>query len=421
MKKIFTLAVAVAAVLTANAVPVRKAVLRSADAQAVIVPREARAQCARMSAGVSRAEDLSGTYVDGIMEGIFDGGTAVGQLGIRDQFVMDADPEVENGYIIHNFLESILFDEQNPGHTNDLKAEYNPVTRVLSIPGRQVLFTDELDEYGTVDFLMLTCASTEDLEINEDLPIQFEYDNGVFTLLSPSIEFGNRYGDQNGILSLNIGVANFSAWIPNGEMSYYSVREQKNVTVPVYGININGENLIYNFGDADALNPTTFVRDGDKVEYRYKFHPLPGDPRYYAAAFIANYYPSLYPEANVLDYFYLSEVEPKGNDEYLPVTNPIYDYYLQGEAEKNTATECVLNFPPFGFYDENDVVWNIYTDVAVSYNPSAVAGIGNVITEAVGAEAPVVYYNLQGMRVNNPENGIFIRQQGTESTKVLLK
>lgn len=35
--------------------------------------------------------------------------------------------------------------------------------------------------------------------------------------------------------------------------------------------------------------------------------------------------------------------------------------------------------------------------------------------------APVEYYNLQGIRVNNPENGIYIRRQGNTVTKVLVK
>ena len=34
--------------------------------------------------------------------------------------------------------------------------------------------------------------------------------------------------------------------------------------------------------------------------------------------------------------------------------------------------------------------------------------------------APVEYFNLQGIRVANPENGLFIRRQGTTATKVLL-
>lgn len=47
------------------------------------------------------------------------------------------------------------------------------------------------------------------------------------------------------------------------------------------------------------------------------------------------------------------------------------------------------------------------------------SGIGNVAVD--GAESPVEYYNLQGVRVAEPANGIFIRRQGSEVTKVLVK
>ena len=41
--------------------------------------------------------------------------------------------------------------------------------------------------------------------------------------------------------------------------------------------------------------------------------------------------------------------------------------------------------------------------------------------EEVGADvnAPIEYYNLQGMKVANPENGIFIKKQGAKTTKVV--
>ncbi len=42
--------------------------------------------------------------------------------------------------------------------------------------------------------------------------------------------------------------------------------------------------------------------------------------------------------------------------------------------------------------------------------------------EAISNEnAPVEYYNLQGVRVADPSNGIFIRKQGTTTTKVIIK
>ncbi|MDE6484021.1 MAG: hypothetical protein K2L14_01310 [Duncaniella sp.] len=46
-----------------------------------------------------------------------------------------------------------------------------------------------------------------------------------------------------------------------------------------------------------------------------------------------------------------------------------------------------------------------------------VTGIENV---AVDAAAEVEYFNLQGIRVVNPENGVFIRRQGNEVKKVVL-
>jgi hypothetical protein len=48
------------------------------------------------------------------------------------------------------------------------------------------------------------------------------------------------------------------------------------------------------------------------------------------------------------------------------------------------------------------------------------SGVNNV--EVVDSEnAPVEYYNLQGVRVVNPQNGLYIKRQGNKATKVLVK
>lgn len=44
----------------------------------------------------------------------------------------------------------------------------------------------------------------------------------------------------------------------------------------------------------------------------------------------------------------------------------------------------------------------------------------DAIEADVDANAPVVYYNLQGQRVANPENGLYIRVQGNKVAKVIL-
>lgn len=41
-------------------------------------------------------------------------------------------------------------------------------------------------------------------------------------------------------------------------------------------------------------------------------------------------------------------------------------------------------------------------------------------TVDVDANAPVEYYNLQGVKIENPSNGIFIKKQGTKTQKVVL-
>lgn len=43
-----------------------------------------------------------------------------------------------------------------------------------------------------------------------------------------------------------------------------------------------------------------------------------------------------------------------------------------------------------------------------------------IVEVGVDATAPVEYYNLQGVKVENPSNGIFIKKQGNKTTKVVL-
>ena len=49
------------------------------------------------------------------------------------------------------------------------------------------------------------------------------------------------------------------------------------------------------------------------------------------------------------------------------------------------------------------------------------SGVENVTIEVADEDAPVEYYNLQGVKVSNPSNGIFIKVQGKKSEKVYIK
>ena len=52
-----------------------------------------------------------------------------------------------------------------------------------------------------------------------------------------------------------------------------------------------------------------------------------------------------------------------------------------------------------------------------AYEAGAESGIANVIADE---NAPVEYYNLQGVRVANPEQGFYIKRQGNKVEKVVL-
>lgn len=47
------------------------------------------------------------------------------------------------------------------------------------------------------------------------------------------------------------------------------------------------------------------------------------------------------------------------------------------------------------------------------------SGVTSAVSDS--ADAPVEYYNMQGIRVDSPANGLYIRRQGKTVTKVLVK
>lgn len=122
--------------------------------------------------------------------------------------------------------------------------------------------------------------------------------------------------------------------------------------------------------------------------------------------------------------------------------NPTYSYEVKGKKvfggkyseapfevkEGNLVTTKVLSDSDFkaGTFGDKVCEVNITatntelgTSVTRSFQISIkdTSGINDVMVEE---NAPVEYYNLQGVKVENPENGIFIKRQGSKATKVIL-
>lgn len=85
----------------------------------------------------------------------------------------------------------------------------------------------------------------------------------------------------------------------------------------------------------------------------------------------------------------------------------------------------VISIPNCRFTFSNDMTrlrtWTGRADAmkaTITFNESG-SGVANI--EADDSNAPVEYFNLQGVKVVNPENGIFIRRQGDKVSKVVVK
>lgn len=71
-------------------------------------------------------------------------------------------------------------------------------------------------------------------------------------------------------------------------------------------------------------------------------------------------------------------------------------------------------------YDKNNKHDNLWMDLDMVRLMTSAEYAGIEKIAAVEENAPVEYFNLQGVRVANPENGLYIRRQGKTCTKVVL-
>lgn len=85
---------------------------------------------------------------------------------------------------------------------------------------------------------------------------------------------------------------------------------------------------------------------------------------------------------------------------------------------KITAT--IPGMKEFGTGTDINRYWSETPDCPVMFEYVPTTSIESIAVDA-DSNAPVEYYNMQGIRVANPENGIFIRRQGSEVSKVIVR
>lgn len=129
-----------------------------------------------------------------------------------------------------------------------------------------------------------------------------------------------------------------------------------------------------------------------------------------------------------------------GSMQETPEGDPIWDPTQWRQVEFNQAIGGDWPFR-IRFFAEPNSVWDNYAffmrDLEITFyegeeSPGCnytveMVTVDDIFTPSAGVEsliddanAPVEYYNLQGVKVANPEKGIYIKKQGSKSTKVIL-
>ena len=98
---------------------------------------------------------------------------------------------------------------------------------------------------------------------------------------------------------------------------------------------------------------------------------------------------------------------------------------IEFECLFGTLSDGKITFPFDDMYHLQVALSNYLEGVPADGNTNGkflvtLPSSASVDSPIVDSEAPVEYYNLQGMRVENPANGIYIRRQGSKATKVVL-
>ena len=207
------------------------------------------------------------------------------------------------------------------------------------------------------------------------------------------------------------GIYDFSGAIVLKEI--YQVNNQGNNTSFIYTGQLNEEGQEINNGQSDvgiipAVTNDLFTKrydDGSLVENDL------GDPVWDPAKWV------------VVDYYFNVAGNDEGVDENGDATTPVRIKITTDAQNMNNHAVLIKDFSLTKYdekltqevYDLNKESFATVIAAPGAYNPDA--GVEGIIDNS---NAPVEYYNLQGVKVSNPENGIFIKKQGKTTSKIML-
>ncbi len=283
----------------------------------------------------------------------------------------------------------------------DLNLTYNPATGKMTTEAYPKV--GEFESDGVKMDIHLYCCALEErpdgmyIVPSKDIALELQANGTHIEVTTPGVYVVAETAD--GKLA-NFGVAQLMSMdLVNGVMAYARFDEDTadyvNTSCFIYSEVVDGNVVVKNFADFGFDNGVTFVVDNDKktvtadnqlvlVYQGYNLYLLPfsdqtGEP---TGGTVVN------GTIGSNEYGSTLVLEPWG---LATAPNGIALTY------ENINTEIAL------FYDLND----------------ANSAIDNIAAD--DANAPVEYFNLQGVKVQNPENGLYIKRQGKTVEKVVIR
>ena len=181
------------------------------------------------------------------------------------------------------------------------------------------------------------------------------------------------------------------------------------------------------YGSGTQFKPLTITQDGAEIKFDYDGNGGHGNVRGTTTS-----------KQNNLQLGGSACMYIKG----IETGSSLYGVTLQGNRKRTASGLSLLdkmttnNDGELSMDNDNQVLtWTPKTAGAVCYLDAAdgayiesisvsykkVSGITEAVESADAADAPVEYYNLQGIRVQQPENGLYIRRQGTKVSKIIIR
>ncbi|MDE7380495.1 MAG: hypothetical protein K2N03_00015 [Muribaculaceae bacterium] len=227
--------------------------------------------------------------------------------------------------------------------------------------------------------------------------------------------------------------ATYRVWIdaPGNVTQGESTEKEGTITVPVPA---GGQVTYWVKARVTLPSGTAFNATGNDTGVVFKANPLPADVPTFTLT-CSNPQP-VTKTSGTVDYTITGDLSKTSNVSMFVVTNVFGNGDVEvGRIDNVTANEGTIALTGL----KPDVVNDIWVKMDVTLTdgtkleqiqyPGAAQGWQGLsintdsvsVTEIVTADTNVEYFNLQGVKVANPQNGLYIRVQGNKATKVLVK